>query len=74
MATYIRHGIPVTFREMDVTEGIEFITVYLHTLGEVIYLMNIYIHANAFNFANFPGYVLENKLSSWVTLMLTIRN
>lgn len=61
VAIYIRHGIPVTFRVMGVTEGIEFITVCLHTLGEVIYFVNMYIHAGALNVANFPDYVLEEQ-------------
>ncbi|XP_063849706.1 uncharacterized protein LOC135093957 [Scylla paramamosain] len=61
MATYIRRGIPVTFREMGITEGIEFITVCLHSLGEVIYFVNMYIHAGALNVENFPDYVLEEQ-------------
>ena len=61
MATYIKQGIPVNFMEMGVTEGIEFITVCLHTVGEIIYFVNMYIHAGALNIANFPEYVLEEQ-------------
>ncbi|MPD06637.1 hypothetical protein E2C01_102461 [Portunus trituberculatus] len=46
---------------MEVNEGIEFITVCLHTVGEIIYSVNTYIHAGALNIANFSEYVLEEQ-------------
>lgn len=43
---------------MSVTKGIVFITVCFHTLDEVIYFVNMYIHANGLIVASFPDYVL----------------
>ena len=61
LATYVKLGAAVTLEGMGVSEGMEYITVCLHTQGETVYFVNVYCHAGAFHVTKLPWYVLEEQ-------------